>query len=86
MPFYYVQDVYHKNHLGTIDKRANIISGKASVARFNRVGGSEPLSRGLGGGALLRTFLGTKEHLDWLKINLNAVEIRFVQDYICTKN
>ena len=65
---------------------ANIISGKASVASFNRVGGSEPLSRGFRGWNSLRKFLGSKEHLDWLKTDLNAVEIRTVQDYIHTKN
>ena len=65
---------------------ANIISGKASVASFNRAGMSEPLSRGFRGWSPLRKFLGSKEHLDWLKIDLNAVEIRTVQDYIRTKN
>ena len=40
MSFYYVQDVYHKNQLATLDKRqmipeANIISGKASVVSVN---------------------------------------------------
>ena len=64
---------------------ANIISGKASVASFNRAGRSEPLSRGFRGWSPLRKFLGSKEHLDWLKIDLNAVEIRTVQEYICTK-
>ena len=73
---------------------ANIISGKASVASFNRAGRSEPLSRGFRGWSPLRKFLDSKEHLDWLKIDLNAVEIRLymhqklmtVQDYIHTKN
>ena len=31
-------------------------------------------------------FLGSKEHLGWLKINLNAAEIITTQDYKCTKN
>ena len=53
---------------------ANIISRKASVASVNRAGGYEP-HRGFMGGSLLRKFLGLKEHLDWLKIDLNAVEI-----------
>ena len=52
----------------------------------NKVGGSEPLSRGFRGWSPLRKLLGSKEHLDWLKIDLNAVEIRTVQDYIRTKN
>ena len=64
---------------------ANIISGKASVARVNRAGRSEPLSSGFRWWSPVRTFLGSKEHLDWLKIDLNAVETRTVQDYIRTK-
>ena len=40
----------------------NIISGKANVARVNGAGRS-------------RVFLGSKVHLDWPKIDLNAVEI-----------
>ena len=65
---------------------ANIISGKASVVSVNRAGGSEPLSRGFRGWSPIRKFLGSKEQLDWLKIDLNAVEIRTVQDYLRTKN
>ena len=65
---------------------ANIISGKASVVSVNRAGGSEPLSRGFRGWNPIRKFLGSKEQLDWLKIDLNAVEIRTVQDYLRTKN
>ena len=59
-----------------------IISGKASGESANRAGGS--------GGDLSPSagvlFLGSKEHLDWLKIDLNAAEIITVQDYKCTKN
>ena len=57
---------------------ANIISRKASVASVNRAGGSEPLSRGFRGWSPIRKFLGSKEHLDWLKIDLNTVKIRTV--------
>ena len=64
---------------------ANIISRKASVASVNRAGGSEPLSRGFRGWSPIRKFLGSKEHLDWLKTDLNAVEIRTVQDYMHQK-
>ena len=53
---------------------ANIISRKASVASVNRAGGYEP-HRGFRGGSLLRKLLGLREHLDWLKTDLNAVEI-----------
>ena len=31
-------------------------------------------------------FLGSKEHPDWLKIDLNAAEIITVQDYKGSKN
>ena len=72
MPFYYVQDVYHKNQLGILEKKTemipgeNIISRKASVASINRAGESEALSRGFRGWSPLRRFLGSKEYLDWL--------------------
>ena len=65
---------------------ANIISRKASVASVNRAGGSEPLSRGFRGWSPIRKFLGSKEHLDWLKIDLNTAKIRAVQGYMRTKN
>ena len=47
----------------------NIISGKASVASVNRAGGSA--------GALSPTTgdLGTKQNLDWFKLDLNVAEI-----------
>ena len=59
----------------------NIINRKASVAGIKGAGGA--------GGALspsLRKFLGSKEHLDWLKIHLNTTEISTVQDHKHTKN
>ena len=63
----------------------NIVSVKASIASVNGVvvSGecSESLSRGFRGHSPPRTLLGSKEHLDWLKIDLNAVEIIIVQDY-----
>ena len=36
---------------------------------------------GFKGRSALRKFLRSKEHLDWLKIDLNAAEIITVQDY-----
>ena len=60
---------------------ANIIIRKTSVASVNSAGGSGPLSRGFKGQIPLKNFLGSKEHLGWLKIDLNAVEIRTVQDF-----
>ena len=38
-------------------------------------GHSEPLSKGFRWQSPLRKFLGSKEHLDWLKIGLNMAEI-----------
>ena len=64
---------------------ANIISGKASIVSINGTAGSEPLSRGFRGQSPLQKFLGSKEHLDWLKIDLNAVKIITVWDYKYTK-
>ena len=51
---------------------------------INRAGGglgmfSDP-SRGFRGQSTLREFFGSKEHLDWLKIDLNVAEIITVQD------
>ena len=36
---------------------------------------------GLRGHSLLTNFLGSKLHLDWIKIDLNVTEIITVQDY-----
>ena len=67
----------------------NIISRKTSVESFNRVGGSgghsESLSKDFRGKSPLRKCLGSKEHLDWLKIDLNVAKIITVQDNKCTK-
>ena len=42
-------------------------------------GGSETLSKDFRGQSL-------KEHLDWLKTDLNAAKITTVQDYKCAKH
>ena len=60
----------------------NII-GKASATSINRAqglggggsGGSATLSRDFRGQSPLRKLLGSKEHLDWLKIDLNAAKV-----------
>ena len=64
------------------------IAGKISIASINKAGGSEKgrgcsetLSRDFRGQRLL----GSKEHLDWLKINSNVAKIITVQDYEHTK-
>ena len=44
-------------------------------------GHSEPLSKGFRWQSPLRKFLGSKEHLDWLKIGLNMTEIFTIRDY-----
>ena len=38
-------------------------------------------NRGFKGWSMLRKFLGSKEHLDLLKIDFNVAEIIIVQDY-----
>ena len=48
-------------------------------------GCSEPFSRGFKRRSPLRKFLGSNEHLDWLKTDLNVAETSNVQDYKCTK-
>ena len=71
------------------DPTVNIISGKASAARINRAAGSEgtlcPSAGGLGSGDPLRKFLSSKEHLDWLKIDLDAAKILLFKT-ICGQN
>ena len=58
---------------------ANIFSGKTSIASFNGTRGS--------GGAVnpitevYRKLVGSKEHLDWLKKDLNSAKIITVQNY-----
>ena len=68
----------------------NIVSRKARVASVNIAGWagglSEPLSGDFSGQSPLRKFFGPKEHLDWLKIDLNAAEIISLQYYKHTKN
>ena len=97
MLLYDNQGVYQKNQPGKrLDKRQDMIPGihiisrKAGVASVNEAGVSggcsEPLNRGLVGGPPLRKFLGSKEHLDWLKTDLNAAKIITAQDYKGTKN
>ena len=56
-----------------------IISKKASIASVNGTGGVWKLSETPAGS--LRKFAGTKKHLNWLKIDLNATEIITIQDY-----
>ena len=63
-------------------KGVNIISRKTGVAPVNIAGGgltghSESLSVGFRS----RAFLGSNEHLDWPKIDLNVAEIITVQGY-----
>ena len=64
--------------------RVIIISGKASIESASGAGGSGgSLSPSAG---VFRKFLGSKEHLDCLKIDLNAAEIITAQDYKYTKS
>ena len=57
---------------------------KVSVARVNGAGESGVLwdpNRNFRGWSTVRKFLGSKEHIDRLKEDLNATEIITVQDY-----
>ena len=47
---------------------------------------TEQLSMGFRVWSHLRKLLGSKEYLDWLKIDLNTAKIIIVQDYKGTKN
>ena len=58
----------------------NIVGKKVSVASINGAGAVEtPVGP-------LRKFLGSKEHLNWLKIDLNAAEVISIQDYKLAQN
>ena len=65
------------------------IREKASINEAGSSGGggaADTLCRYFRGQSPLRTFLGSKEHLDWLKIYSNVAKIITVSDYKCTKN
>ena len=65
----------------------NIIGRKVSVASVNGAGGSGGVLRSqLWFQGTLRKILGSKEHVDWLKIDLNVAEIITVQGYKHKKN
>ena len=62
----------------------NIISGKASVESVNWAGEvwrHSELSVGILGAETTKKILGSKEHPDWLKIDLNAAKLITVQEY-----
>ena len=63
-----------------------MIHRKVSILSINGIGGGGGLGgvlrpQGFRGQSTLRKFLGSKEHLDWLKIDLNVAETITVQDY-----
>ena len=60
------------------------IGRKVSVASVNGAGGSGGCSETPEGP--LRKYLDSKEHLNWLKIDLNAAEIITIQDYKHAQN
>ena len=59
--------------LSHMNPGVNIINKKVSLASFNGAGGSGGCSETPAGP--LRKFLDSKEHLNWLKIELDAAEI-----------
>ena len=70
----------------------NIISGDASVNRAGELewggggGALNPSAGGFRGLSSLRKFVGSKKHLDWLKIDLNVVKVIAVPDNKHTKH
>ena len=73
-----------------MNPEVNIVCKKASVTSVSGAGGSwggsESLSGDFRGQSPLRKFLGFKEYLNWLEIDLNAAEIIIFQDYKSTKH
>ena len=65
----------------------NIIVGKVSVASINGAGGVWGCFETPAGvlTAEHENFLGSKEHLDWLKTDLHAAKVITAQDYKHTK-
>ena len=76
MPYMQISDVI----LGV-----NLIGRKVSVTSVNKDGAGLALfwghSESFRGQSTLRKCLGSRDHLDWLKIDFNAAEIITVQDY-----
>ena len=65
----------------------NTIGRTVSVTSANQAGGSGGVLRSqLQFQGILRKILGSKEHVDWLKIDLNVAEIITIQDYKHKKN
>ena len=64
----------------------NIICRKVSTARVDGLRDVPSPSAGvLAGGLPYKKFLGSMEHLDWLKKVLNAAKIITIEDYKLTK-
>ena len=59
----------------------NLFNRKVSVASINGAGGSRGVLR-----SNMRQYLGSKEHQNLLKIDLNAIKIITIQDYKYTQN
>ena len=81
MLFYYIQDVYQKNKLGQIKDRhdpRNKHQRKSKRSKRQQSWGT------LLGERKRNKFSGTKEHLDWFKIDLNAAKT--IINYKRTKN
>ena len=79
MLFYYVQDVYKKNKLGTKHQWSWGLRGEGQC--------SETLRGGFGMQSPLGKLSGSNNHLDCLKIDLNVASIQnTAQDYKHKKN
>ena len=75
--------------LSYIHPGVNIIGGKVSVASIIRVRGSGGVLRpqwGFRGQSTRKKILGSKEQLNWLKVDFNVAKVIAVQDYNNNKN
>ena len=70
----------------THNPRSEYNGRKLSVASINGAGGGGVWGCSETPVRPLRKFLGSKDHLNWLKIYLNAAEIITIQNYKHTQN
>ena len=96
MLFYYIQDVYQKKTSWVKDQLNNRYDPRSKHNQHKREPSKHQWSWGSGGALSPLAevlgaeppdkFLGSKEHLDWLKIDLNVAEMIIVQDRKGAKN
>ena len=70
--------------ISDINPGVNIIGGKVSIASVNRAGWPGGVLRphwGFRGWSGLKKISGSKEQLDWLKVDFSVTKVITVQDY-----